>query len=124
MNSFEKAQVNLTMPKFKYNYDISMKKTLTKLGMNVAFSSDLANFDSISISKPLFIGDVIHQTFINVTEKGTEAAAITYVNTRGAAMPEKEKEFNFVLDHPFVFVIRENRTGTIIFMGKVVEPVY
>ena len=98
-----------------------MNDPLTNLGLGVAFG-DGADFSRIRSSGGIFISRVIHQTFIDVQEEGTEAAAATIVELRESAAPGGPLQF--VADRPFLYVIKENSTGAILFMGKVGKPEY
>jgi serine protease inhibitor len=114
--------VNVNLPKFKYEFKDSLNDPLINLGLAVAFSYD-ADFSRINPVIDLCISRVIHQTFIDVNEEGTEAAAATIVEivyrTSGTGGP-----VYFRADRPFLYVIKENSTGAIVFMGKVGRPEY
>jgi serpin B len=112
-------QVTLTMPKFEFDSDFSLSAALARLGMPVAFSSD-ADFSGMTGSRELFIAEVLHKAFISLDEAGTEAAAATAVMMQLSAMPERPTEVT--VDHPFIFLIRDLETGTILFVGRVVDP--
>ena len=90
------------------------------LGMRDAFIPGSADFSGIDGSNELFIGKVIHQAFVDVREEGTEAAAATAVMMRGTGMPPEP--ITVTIDRPFIFAIREEQTGTILFLGRVVDP--
>ena len=111
------VKFDLGMPRFELEYELSAKDVLTALGMRIAFS-DVADFTGINRLGGLFISEVKHKTYVKVDEEGTEAAAVTSVEIRPTSGPQ-----SFVVDHPFVFVIHENRSGTILFMGKIADPV-
>ncbi len=117
MHKQEIAEVAL--PRFKMTKDYELGKTLAELGMPCAFNSARADFSGMTGSKELFIGKVIHKAFVDVSEKGTEAAAATAV-TMDSGMPAPPPVFR--ADHPFVFVIRDNKSGAILFMGRVANP--
>jgi len=123
MDSFqEETPWNITMPRFKYRYELELSKVLKKMGMVKAFSVSEADFSGIS-DVFLYISRILHKTYIDVNENGTEAAAVTavvFTNTSagGASVPA------FTVDRPFVYAITEKDTGAILFMGKVVDPVY
>jgi len=113
-------RVALTMPKFEFESSFSLKDTLAAMGMAVAFSGG-ADFSGMSGNRDLFIAEVIHKAFVSVDEAGTEAAAATAVVMRLTAAPEKPIEVT--LDRPFVFLIRDIETGSILFVGRVVNPI-
>lgn len=116
-------EVILTLPKFKMTAQANLNKTLKALGMGIAFSPK-ADFTGMSTEDALSISDVIHKAYIDLNEKGTEAAAATavVVGVTSAIIPRPEERVTFRADHPFQFVIRENRTGSILFMGRLVNP--
>lgn len=119
-------EVDLTLPKFKLEYkaEAEAKAALTALGMGVAFDpskADFSNMCPVSPAANVFIGEVVHKTYIDVYEKGTEAAAATSVGMRATAMPPHPIP-KMLVDHPFFFAIRNNMTGEMLFMGSVVEP--
>jgi len=110
------------MPRFEMTSDFSLAQVLTAMGMPAAFS-DSADFSGMTGGRDLFIGDVIHKAFVSVDEEGTEAAAATAVIMEAmAAMPEPERPIEVTVDHPFIFLIRDIQTGTILFLGRVVDP--
>ncbi|MFQ5605297.1 MAG: serpin family protein [bacterium] len=120
LQSFEKDSVTLEMPKFKLEYEDSLNKALINLGMGVAFAPG-ADFTRMYKPGGLFISYVKHKTFVEVNEEGTEAAAVTIVAIKESAGGDQHIKFMRV-DRPYLFVIRENHTQTILFMGKIVSP--
>ncbi len=112
-------QVSLTMPEFEYESEFSLKSALTEMGMPVAFSAD-ADFSGMTGNQDLFIDEVIHKAFVSVDEAGTEAAAATAVIMRLTAVPGTPIEFT--VDRPFIFLIRDIETGSILFIGRVMNP--
>ncbi len=108
------------MPKFKYGFKDLLNDPLKNLGLGVAFS-DMADFTRIHPAGGLYISRVIHQSFIDVQEEGTEAAAATIVELR---------EYSgggpviFRVNRPFLYAIKENSTGAIVFIGRVGRPEY
>lgn len=110
-------KVELSMPRFKYSYKRLLNDDLEGLGMGIAFS-DLAEFSNIS-DQPLKISRVLHQTFIETNEEGTEAAAATVVEIVFTTANPANQPVRVRLDHPFLYFIRETSTGTILFMGRV-----
>jgi serine protease inhibitor len=113
-------QGSIQVPRFKLEYDIELKRALSALGMAAAFDPAEANFSGIS-SIPTRIDQVKHKTFVEVNEAGTEAAAVTSIGIRAtSAMPSEP--FKMVVDRPFFCAIRDNQTGSLLFMGSIVEP--
>ena len=112
------------MPKFKFDYDLTMKEILSDLGIPTAFDPAGADFSGIGTSKAgnIFIGDVIHKTHIDVDENGTKAAAVTAVIVKDAAAALDEEKPKYVkLDRPFVFMILDNENQLPIFIGAVTD---
>lgn len=117
-DSLERDQVKISFPRFEMKNKYRLNNPLQQMGMESAFSGD-ADFSGMTGRKELYISDVIHQTYVKVNERGTEAAAATGVVMRKTSfMPRKE----FKADHPFLFMIRDNQTQTILFLGKVNNP--
>ena len=112
------ADVNLTMPKFEFESDFDLVEPLMEMGMPVAFTGS-ADFSGMTGNNELSIGDVVHKAFVSVDEAGTEAAAATAAEMALTAMPEIEE---VTVDHPFIFLIRDIETETILFTGRVVNP--
>jgi serpin B len=112
-------QVNLTMPKFEFESEFSLKKALMAMGMPVAFSTD-ADFSGMTGNRDLFIDNVLHKAFISVDEAGTEAAAATAVIMTLTAVPATPVEV--IVDRPFTFLIRDIETGAILFVGRTLNP--
>jgi serpin B len=119
MDGLAYQQVALTLPKFEFDSDFSLSAALSRLGMPVAFSSD-ADFSGMTGNRELFIAEVLHKAFVSVDEAGTEAAAATAVMMQLTMAPESPPEVK--VDHPFLFLIRDLETGTILFVGRVVDP--
>lgn len=118
--SFGNMEGELGLPKFSFDYEVALNEALKTLGMDAAFDPLRADFDSISPGPPsLYISDVKHKSYIDVGEEGTEAAAATSVEIRVTAMLES---FNMIIDRPFFFAIADDLTGTILFMGTVLNP--
>lgn len=119
MNHFP---VELTLPKFKMTSEFGLKGVLSSLGMVDAFTT-AADFSGMDGSKNLSIQHVIHKAFVDVNEEGTEAAAATAVAVGVTSAPvEPVQPIVVKVDHPFVFAIRENQTGSILFIGRVTAP--
>lgn len=120
VDQLSKREVNLFLPRFKYGYKKGLVEILTDMGMGIAFTEG-ADFTNIAEFPPLLISDVLHQAFIETNEEGTEAAAATVVIIGTTSFPPSTP-FAFVADHPFIYLIREVTTGSIIFMGRVSDP--
>ena len=114
------GQVALTMPKFEFESAFSLADTLAAMGMPVAFSPAEADFSGMTGDRSLFIADVIHKAFVSVDEAGTEAAAATAVVMAASAMPGEPVEVT--LDRPFIFLIRDIGTDSVLFVGRVLNP--
>jgi serpin B len=110
--------VILTMPRFKFETPIDLKKALSALGMSLAFE-DGADFSGINSGSDLRIKAVLHKAFIAVAEKGTEAAAATAVVAVDTAAP---LGLNVAVNRPFLFFVRDDATGAVLFMGRVSDP--
>ncbi|MCK4224604.1 MAG: serpin family protein [candidate division Zixibacteria bacterium] len=118
INSFSKHEGTLQLPKFTLEYELKLNDILKALGMAVAFDPFEADFTKMYKGpQRLFISEVKHKTFVKVNEEGTEAAAATSVGISYTSVG-----FWIRVDRPFVFVLRENKSQTILFMGKIVEP--
>jgi serpin B len=119
LKSMFSKKVELWLPRFRVETQYNLNQSLKHLGMNSAFSGN-ADFSGMTGNKELFISDVAHKAFVEVSEEGTEAAAAT-----GAVMSKTSlvKKVEFRADHPFIYMIKDNRTGTILFMGRLYEPV-
>ena len=113
------TQVALTMPKFEFESEFSLKDTLAEMGMPIAFSG-AADFSGMTGNLGLAISDVLHKSFVALDEAGTEAAAATAVIMRETAMPDPPVEVT--IDDPFMFLIRDIETGAVLFVGRVLNP--
>lgn len=120
VNSLESEQVEVFIPKFKLETEYLLSEILYKMGMPLAFS-DNADLSGMDGTQNLFISDVVHKAYVDVNEQGTEAAAATAVLVQLKSMT-KEPVAVFYADHPFIFVILDDETGNIIFMGRICNP--
>lgn len=109
---------SVLLPRFTMTRKFRLEETLGRMGMPSAFGEG-ADFSGMTGHRDLFISNVVHEAFVQVNEEGTEAAAATAVAMRKSAYVPKPV---FRADRPFVFLIRDNETGTILFMGRVVDP--
>lgn len=119
---YEAGKVQIHLPRFKFEYKDLLNNELINMGMGIAFSSS-ADFSKINPIAYLCISRVIHKTFIEVNEEGTEAAAVTLVEII-VTSAGGETGIHFYVNQPFIFAIKEKYTNTIIFMGRVMEPEY
>jgi serpin B len=114
-------RVNVSLPRFKLTAELELKGALSELGMPLAFQPRKADFAGITGTRDFAISAVVHKAFVEVQEKGTEAAAATGVVMRSAAMVPSTPAV-FRADHPFFFLIRDTRTGSLLFLGRLVRP--
>ena len=117
----ESQNVELWLPKFTYEYSLSLKDCLMAMGMADAFDPDRADFSGMTGARDLYIGDVLHKAFVAVDEAGTEAAAATVVIMAPTSL-QPAAAIEFRVDRPFLFLIRDNPTGAILFLGRVTNP--
>lgn len=115
-----RKEVQVSLPKFTFNTKYSLNDNLTSMGIPSSFDPNKADFSGITGKKDLYIDFVFHQAFVAVDEKGTEAAAATGVGMGLTSAPPEPEIFR--ADHPFIFLIQDDNTGMILFMGKVVDP--
>jgi serpin B len=118
-DKLRRTQVRVHMPRFKMTCAFRLKDPLIKMGMPDAFVSTKADFTGMDRRPGLYIGAVIHKAFVDVNEEGTEAAAATAVVMKRESMPIITE---FRADRPFLFIIRHEKTGVILFMGRVANP--
>ncbi len=114
-------EVNVWLPKFTITSQFSLAETLQEMGMVDAFSTS-ADFSGMVANARLNISDVLHKAFVEVNEEGTEAAAATAVTIELTSVREPEPIPEFRADHPFLFLIQDNQTKSILFLGRVVNP--
>jgi serpin B len=119
INDMEYRQVALAMPKFEFESEFSLAEALSAMGMPIAFSG-AADFSGMTGNRELTIADVLHKAFVSVDEAGTEAAAATAVIMELTAMPEEPVQVT--VDSPSIFLIRDIETGSILFVGRIMNP--
>jgi serpin B len=119
ISGLKSTQVALAMPKFKVESSFSLNKALAALGMGQAFT-DTADFSGIDGKKDLSISAVVHKSFVETDEAGTEAAAASGVIVGTTSMPAQP--VSVTVDRPFVFLIRDIQTGAVLFVGRMVNP--
>lgn len=123
LGSFRRAEGTVALPRFQLEFESSLKSALQSLGMEEAFAPGLADFGQMAdtgAGRTLFIGDVLHKTFLLVNEEGSEAAAVTGIDVRVTSVVLDP--FQFVADRPFFVAIRDDVTGTLLFTGWVASP--
>jgi len=109
--------IQLALPKFNFGSDFSLKQALSALGMPIAFDELRADFSGITDVENLHIQDAVHKAYVAVDEEGTEAAAAGAVIVGTTSLPKM-----FTVDRPFIFLIRDVQTGTMLFIGRVMNP--
>ena len=121
IRSFSERKGTLELPRFTLEYELKLNDVLKALGMTIAFQPFAADFSNMYKGpQNLYISEVKHKTFVEVNEEGTEAAAVTSV---GVAMTSVDPTvFWMRVDRPFIFAIRENKSQTLLFVGKIVDP--
>jgi serine protease inhibitor len=124
MKSYGFAPGDLMLPRFKVEWESELNKTLIALGMAEAFDPNRADFSLIprNSGAGVFISEVRHKTLCEVNEEGTVAAAVTAVGASTTSYHKPPEKFVMKVDHPFFFVIRDNATGVLLFMGSVTNP--
>ncbi len=126
MSRFSSREVSLVMPKFKLQYSVELKDALEQLAMDIAFDEDRANFSRMTTSSvPVFISYLTHTAVVEVNEEGTEASTGSFVffdAETTALAAESVPPIPFIVNRPFFLAIRDNQTGTVLFMGVVMDP--
>lgn len=121
LTKFKADSVTLFLPRFKLEYKITLNDVLSALGMEVAFT-DAADFTKMYAPGGIFISQVLHQSFLEVNEEGTEAAAATVVEMTLTSIGGGSRQITMYINRPFLFIIRDRITGTILFAGKIMNP--
>lgn len=122
-NDFEYTNVDIKLPKFDVEYKNNLNDTLMALGMEDAFNSSSADFSNINQDTDIFVSEVLHDCVVKVDEEGTEAAALTAIMLEATSMPViPETVTEFHIDKPFIFVIQDNSSDMILFIGKIQDP--
>ncbi len=123
LEAWERRRVNVKLPRFEFTSEFELSDVLQAMGMQDAFVPNTADFSGMSAEPDdLHISDVLHKAFIDVHEEGTEAAAATAVVMRVTAAMPIDEPVEFHADRPFLFLIRDQETGSILFMGRVADP--
>lgn len=116
------ARLDLSMPSFEFTSEFSLKETLEGLGMTEAFDGRVADFSGFTGGRDLFVSAVVHKAFVKVDETGTEAAAATAVVMVAGCAPPVDEPIVVRIDRPFVFMVIDDLSGTVLFMGRVTDP--
>lgn len=119
-NSFTYGGVNVYMPKFTMETSYTVSGVLENMGMPTAFIMGKADFSGMDGSHYLYISEILHKAYVDVNEEGTEAAAATASVMKYLGIPPPPVDFR--VDHPFMFAIQHNKTGQVLFLGKVADP--
>ncbi len=124
MSRFTRTEGNIGLPKIKLEYKKNLNDVLKAMGMEVAFDEDRADFglmfDRGSLDENLYIGNVQHKTFLQIDEEGAEAAGVTSVEKKSeSSQPLDDEKFTMIMDRPFFFVIQDDITGVVLFMGSI-----
>ncbi|MDO4550934.1 MAG: serpin family protein [Planctomycetia bacterium] len=122
LRNLSRKEVKLWLAKFKLEESFELNEILGKMGMTDAFSSARADFSGMTGNRDLYLSAVVHKSFVDVNEEGTEAAAATAGIMMMRSMPRPQQEIIFKTDHPFLFGIRDTQTGELLFFGRVVNP--
>ena len=123
LKQLKPQKVRVYLPRFKMSEPFRLKDVLSAMGMPIAFSEAHADFSGTEPRGELCLSAVVHKAFIEVNERGTEAAAATAVTeTPRSIAPKLEEPIVFRADHPFVFMIRDRETGSVLFLGRVNDP--
>ena len=120
LGSLSTASVTLSLPKFKLESSFGLSEAMKTLGMTDAFTPGVADFSGMESTRSLYISDLLHKAYVDVNEEGTEAAAATAVVVGMTSMPAESYTISF--DRPFLFLIRDIQTNTILFMGRLADP--
>ncbi len=120
-SQLRKRTGTVEIPRFKLEYQITLNTVLERLGMKKAFQAERANFSGLT-NMPVYVNRVLHKTYLEVNEEGTEAAAVTSIGVRATSAMEPREPFIFKGDRPFICILRERETGSLLFMGTIVDP--
>lgn len=122
MKQFAQTEGSIALPRFRVEYEVGLNDALKSMGMGIAFDANRADFSGIvEGSERAYISRVKHKTFAEVNEEGTEAAAVTSVEMRTTSA-RMQKTFQLIVNRPFLCAIRDNKTGTVLFVGSITDP--
>lgn len=117
-----KSGIDISIPKFKYDYDLELKNDLSKLGINRVFAQDADLSNIADDPYGLYVSDALHKADIEFSEEGVKAAAVTAIMVAGNSMPVQEEKEEIIIDKPFLYVIRDKANDEIWFVGTVYNP--
>ena len=117
LGKFRSQDGEVMLPRFKMEYEVNLNETLKQMGMAQAFDENRANFSELIKSTQAFISQVKQNSFVEVNEEGTEAAAVTTVTVGATSVQLPQEPFSFQADHPFVYLIYDQTTRSVLFMG-------
>jgi serpin B len=120
LDELKSSDLTLYMPKFEFTRDFDLTQVLSAMGMPLAFDVDRADFSGITKAERLYAQQALHKAYVLVNEEGTEAAAASIIIVMPASLPPPLQELR--IDRPFIFIIRDVPTGTILFVGRVLNP--
>ena len=124
LGQFTEREGSVTLPTVKLEYEAELSRTMKALGMKTAFVPGRADFGGLfeANQEDLYIAAIIHKTYLDMNEKGTEAAAVTGVVVRATSAPAPGTTFQMVVDRPYLIAIRDDQTGAILFLGAIADP--
>lgn len=124
MSKFSPKLGSITLPKVKLGWQHELSNTMKSLGMGIAFEPGKADFSNLFTGpkEDLFIRFILHKTYLDLNEEGTEAAAVTVVGVTATSAPAPEERFTMVVDRPYLMAIRDDQTGAILFLGAIYNP--
>ena len=116
------ASLRFALPRFTFRTQAQLVEALQALGIDTLFDPGRADLSGMSSAEKLYVSDVLHEAYVAVTEKGTEAAAATAVVIKATAAPAPAREL--LADRPFLFAIRDRETGAVLMLGRVLDPTH
>jgi serpin B len=123
LSSIRRVEVKARVPRFKATSSLSLIPALKSLGMIDAFSFPAADFSGMTNEPNVYVSEAVHKAYVDMNEKGTEAAAATGVAGETVSRGDEPKYRTFIADHPFIYLIRERQSGAILFLGRMMDPV-
>ncbi len=122
IRALSQRRVAVTVPRFRFESAFRLDRPLTAMGMRDAFVFPVADFSGMDGTRLLYLSAVLHKAYVAVDEEGTEAAAATAVVGRAGGAAGPRRLIEFTVDRPFIFLIRDRKTGAILFLGRVLDP--